>query len=75
MYVARAVQLLLVGVLFWAVLYLGGKVAGPDRERLAVIGQAAHDVVVGVAQTAKEVVSGPQMAPVDPTPTHREPGP
>ena len=75
MYVARAVQLLLVGALFWAILYLGGKVAGPDRERLAVIGQAAHDVVVGLVQTAKEVASGPPPAPVEPTQLREPPGP
>ena len=62
MYVSRAFQLLVVGALFWAVLYLSGKVSGPDRGRLAVLGQAAHDVVVGVVQTGREVISGPQGA-------------
>ena len=58
MYVARAIQLMIVGALFWAVLYLGGKVPGPDQERLGRIGQAVHDAVVGASQTAGEAVDG-----------------
>lgn len=66
-YVQRAVQLVIVGALFWAVLFLGGKVAGPDPARLGAIGQAARDAVVGVADTARAVIAGPEPSPT-PTP-------
>ena len=66
MYVWRAVQLVVVGIMFWAVLYLGGKVAGPDQGRLERIGQAVHDLVIGVTETAEEVASSFRGPPADP---------
>lgn len=55
MYVSRALPLPIVCALFYAVLYVAGKVPAPNMNRLNEVGQATRSVTTGAAHTAGEV--------------------
>ena len=54
MYVFRAVQLLIVCAMFYAVLFVAGKVPAPDMGRVQTVTQGFKDATTGTAATAGE---------------------